>query len=101
LGKAELRAIVEEWSPKKLPLSASETWPYLEKALWPNPSSLRKPVNDPASASRAPMPNEIEQTLNLPGGRTGTIWRDQRATNIPEPLTVAVTDCATREKEAQ
>jgi hypothetical protein len=91
-GKAELRAIVDEWSPKKLPLSASQAWPYLERALWPNPLSLRKPVHDPASISRAPMTNEIEQTVDLPGGRTVTIWRDQRATIIPEPLTVATTD---------
>jgi hypothetical protein len=89
LGRAELRAIVEERSPKKLPLSAEQAWSFLESALWPAASSLRKPVYDPACVARAPTTHEIEQTLELPGGKKAAIWRDARAVKIPEGLVVS------------
>jgi hypothetical protein len=76
LGTEELRVVVEKQYESKFPLSADQCWLYLEKAIWPAPSSLRKPIHDPASIARAPQPNEIEQVLDLPGGRRTAIWRD-------------------------
>jgi hypothetical protein len=78
LSKDELRRIVEKRSAG-LPISVQQSWTCLEKAIWPDPSAVRKPVHDAASISRAPRHNEIEQVIELPDGRKNTIWRDARA----------------------
>jgi hypothetical protein len=77
-GKGKLRALIEKKYESKFPISADQCWFFLEKAIWPEASSLRKPVYDPTSIARAPQPNEIEQVLDLPGGRKLAIWRDAR-----------------------
>jgi hypothetical protein len=78
-GKEELRTTIEKQYGSKFPISADQCWYFFEKAIWPLSSSLRAPLYDPASIARAPQPNEIEQILDLPGGRHAAIWRDANA----------------------
>ncbi len=79
LSKEELRALFAKYYAKSFRISPDECWSYLERALWPAPSSLHKPTRDPASIARAPQPKEVEQVLDLPGGRTEAVWRDAKA----------------------
>jgi DNA-directed RNA polymerase subunit RPC12/RpoP len=78
LHKEELHAAFEKRYIGKFPLAADECWSYLEKALWPAPSSLSTPVDDPASIARPPQSKEVEQILDLPGGRKVAVCRDAR-----------------------
>lgn len=77
-GKEALRAVIGKRHESKLPIPADQCWFFLAKAIWPEPTSLRKPIYDPASITRAPQPNEIEQVLDLPGGRKAVILRDAK-----------------------
>jgi hypothetical protein len=77
-GREELRMIVQKQSMSTLPISADQCSFFLEKAIWPDPPSLSKPVYNPTSIARVTQSNEVEQILDLPGGRKMAIWRDAK-----------------------
>jgi len=79
LSATEVREVFQRYYPARKGLTESESWTHLEKAIWPEPSTLSEPKHEPGAIARAPLSYEIEQTVSLPSGRSQKIWRDSRA----------------------
>lgn len=79
LERDEVRKLFQRYYPGQAGLSESDCWMYLEKAIWPEPSTLREPTREAGSIARAASAHEIEQTVSLPNGEEVKIWRDVRA----------------------